>query len=304
MQASASVIDAAVGRALARPSGNWYVLATSAELGSRRPLGRTVGGIELVVWRDEREIAHAGPGACPHLGAPLCRSRVVQGHLMCHWHGMRLDAMGRPGWHPFPTYDDGVLVWVRLDELGGEPPLPEPVLAPRPPSLTSLVSVLTMIGRCEPADIVANRFDPWHGSWLHSYFFANLQVLSTPSVTADTGETDRFLVEVSFRVAGPLGVPAVAEFSSPEPRTVLMRIVEGAATGSVVETHATPIGTGRDGTARTAVIEASMAYSEQPGFSVARAAAPVLRPLIRAAAARLWRDDLDYAERRYRLRGR
>ncbi|MEU2880659.1 DUF5914 domain-containing protein, partial [Streptomyces sp. NPDC007070] len=34
----------------------------------------------------------------------------------------------------------------------------------------------------------------------------------------------------------------------------------------------------------------------------ARAAAPALRPLVRRAAARLWRDDLAYAERRWQLR--
>ena len=55
-------------------------------------------------------------------------------------------------------------------------------------------------------------------------------------------ELDRFLVAVTFRI-GRLGIPVVAEFTSPEPRTIVMRIVEGEGTGSVVETHATPIGT-------------------------------------------------------------
>ena len=36
--------------------------------------------------------------------------------------------------------------------------------------------------------------------------------------------------------------------------------------------------------------------------ALARHAAPVLRPVMRRAADRLWRDDLAYAERRYRLR--
>ncbi|MGG7613269.1 DUF5914 domain-containing protein, partial [Streptomyces sp. ZG43] len=34
----------------------------------------------------------------------------------------------------------------------------------------------------------------------------------------------------------------------------------------------------------------------------ARRAAPLLRPFMRATAARLWRDDLAYAERRWALR--
>jgi hypothetical protein len=113
---------------------------------------------------------------------------------------------------------------------------------------------------------------------------------------------DRFLVTVTFRVAPGLGVPVTAEFSCPEPRTVVMRILDGEGAGSVVETHATPLGRGPDGRPRTAVIEAVVADSGRPGFAVARAAAPALRPLMRRTAARLWRDDLAYAERRYQLR--
>jgi hypothetical protein len=44
------------------------------------------------------------------------------------------------------------------------------------------------------------------------------------------------------------------------------------------------------------------ATSERTGWALARHAAPVLRPVMRRAADRLWRDDLAYAERRYRLR--
>ena len=51
-----------------------------------------------------------------------------------------------------------------------------------------------------------------------------------------------------------------------------MRIVDGEGAGSVVETHATPLGSGPDGLPRTAVIEASIAHSDRPGF--ARALAP------------------------------
>jgi hypothetical protein len=77
----------------------------------------------------------------------------------------------------------------------------------------------------------------------------------------------------------------------------VMHIVEGEGAGSVVETHATPIRAGR-----TAVVEATIAHSDRSGFALARPAAGALRPVMRWAAARLWRDDLAYAERRYALR--
>jgi len=63
-----------------------------------------------------------------------------------------------------------------------------------------------------------------------------------------------------------------------------------------------PLGADDRGRPATAVIEAVVAASDRPGFAVARVAAPLLRPLMRAAAGRLWRDDLAYAERRWQLR--
>jgi hypothetical protein len=191
------------------------------------------------------------------------------------------------------------------------PPLAEPVVPARPPLSRAVHAVATLIGVCEPEDIVANRLDPWHGGWFHPYFFRLLSVLSAPDkvpaaeparAEVTESEGDRFVVSVTFRVAPGLGVPVRAEFSCPGPRTVVMRIIEGEGLGSVVETHATPLGRGPDGRPRTAVIEAVVAYSGRPGFALARRASPALRPAVRRAAARLWRDDLAYAERRYLLR--
>ncbi|ACU37691.1 Rieske 2Fe-2S domain-containing protein [Actinosynnema pretiosum subsp. pretiosum] len=296
--AKPALIEAALKRATARPSGNWYVVGASSEITADRPFGRSIGGTEVVLWRGEDGELLAGPGSCPHLGAPLCDGAVHAGKVVCRWHGLALGGRKFGGWSPFPAHDDGVLVWVRLDALGGEEPLPEPVLPERPPA-PFVDAVATLVGRCEPDDVIANRLDPWHGAWFHPYSFANLSVLETP-----TEEQDRFLVEVTFKVAGKVGVPVIAAFTCPEPRTIVMHIVEGEGAGSVVETHATPLSPGLDGAARTAVVEATIAHSARPGFGLARTVAPVIRPLMRMAAARLWRDDLDYAERRYALRSK
>ncbi|MGB8201298.1 MAG: Rieske (2Fe-2S) protein, partial [Pseudonocardiaceae bacterium] len=66
------LIEAALKRAQARPSGNWYVLAASREVRADQPFGRTIAGVEVVAWRTSDGALHAGPGECPHLGAPLC----------------------------------------------------------------------------------------------------------------------------------------------------------------------------------------------------------------------------------------
>lgn len=292
-EAKPELIDAALARALARPAGNWYVFGASAALPTGRPLGRTVAGVELVAWRGTDGRLCVGPGACPHLGAPLCDGSVHGGRLVCRWHGLSLSPSGRRDWAPYPAHDDGVLLWVRLDEVGGEEPLPFPVVPRRPPLAESVATVASAAGRCEPEDVVANRLDPWHGSWYHPYAFAGLRVISAPPLDCADAD-DAFVVDVAYRVAGSLGVPVTAEFRCPGPRTVVMTIVSGEFAGSVVETHATPLAPGR-----TAVIEAVCAHTNRRGFA---RTAPLLRPLIRRASHRLWRDDLAYAERRYSLR--
>jgi nitrite reductase/ring-hydroxylating ferredoxin subunit len=300
------VIRAALSRALARPSGGWFVLAGSREIRPGKAFGRVVAGRELVAWRDEDATLHVGPGACPHLGAALSDAPVHDGRLVCRWHGLVLGAQGRPGWRTYPAHDDGVLAWVRLDGVtlapgDGGPRTDLPVLGPRPPADVAVAAVATSIGRCEPEDVIANRLDPWHGAWFHPYAFANLRVLSAPAVDCAPAE-DRFLVEVSYTVGRRFGVPVHAEFTCPDPRTITMEIVDGEGTGSVVETHATPLRPGPDGRPRTAVIEATVAYSDRPGFAHLGKTARVLRPMMRMAAKRLWRDDIAYAERRYEVR--
>ncbi|MFI9123455.1 DUF5914 domain-containing protein [Streptomyces bikiniensis] len=297
--AKPALIAEALDRARARPSGNWFVVGASRDLRDDRPLGRTVAGTELVLWRDADGTPHAGPGACPHLGAPLKDSVVRCGTLICHWHGLPLDGGPFAGWAPWPVHDDGLLLWVRLDRVGGETPTERPFVPERPAADGAVGAVYTGVGTCEPEDVVANRLDPWHGAWLHPYSFVDLEVLRTP-----TEEDDELEVEVSFKVAGRVVVPVRAVFTAPDPRTVVMRITAGEGTGSVVETHATPLTPAGARRPRTAVVEAVVAGSDRRGFAVARLAAPLLRPAMRAAAGRLWRDDLAYAERRWSLRAR
>lgn len=300
--ASPAIIGCALRRSQRRPSGNWFAFASSGSI-DKRPVGTHVGGVELVAWRTGDGQLAVGPGACPHLGAELSTGTVDCGELICPWHGLRLDGAPVRGWRPYPAYDDGVLAWVRLDRIGGETPTELPIVPQRPGS-PQLSAVTTLVGTCEPPDVIANRLDPWHGSWFHPYSFTRLEVLSSPAPDDDLPEqADRFLVAVTFRV-GRLGIPVIAEFTCPEPRTIVMRIIDGEGTGSVVETHATPLGPGPDGAPRTAVIEAVIAHSDRPGFVHALRGAPLVTPLMRRAAARLWRDDLAYAERRYQLRTR
>ncbi|PCC72278.1 Phenylpropionate dioxygenase, large terminal subunit [Nannocystis exedens] len=290
VQANPGRIEKALQRALTLSGGGWFAVDARERIG-RTPRAYAVDGHELVLWRTGDGSVRAAPEACPHMGASLACARVRGDNLICPWHGLELGDEPHGRWRPLPTHDDGVLVWVQLSEEAGhaEAPTPAPILAPRPAQFLS--GVVRMEAECDPSDILANRLDPWHGAHYHPHSFARLKVLAD--------EPDRLLVRVAYRVLGPLAVEVDATFHCPDPRTIVMTIVGGEGVGSVVETHATPLGPGR-----CVVLEATLATSERPGFKLALGAGRLLRPLIERRAARLWLEDVAYAERRFRQRAR
>ena len=283
VQANPVRIEEAVQRALRLPSGGWYAVDASRSIGSR-PLLRNIAGRELVTWRgvDGPVIA---PNACPHMGAALADSDVCDGRIVCPWHGLELGTEPVGAWQPFPVFDDGVLTWVRLD--GDEPSTDRPFLPPRPG--TFMDAVIRMEARCEPRDIIANRLDPWHGVHYHPHSFKRLKVIAL--------EDDRLVARVVYGISDGLGFEVDARFHCADPRTIVMTIVAGEYTGTVVETHATPLEAGR-----TAIIEATLFTSDRSGFRHAMKAVALIRPFIRRTAWRLWEEDAAYAERRYALR--
>ncbi|MFW5920796.1 MAG: DUF5914 domain-containing protein [Polyangiales bacterium] len=284
-QADPRLIERAVAHAQAKSGGGWYVLDASRAV-TGEPRRYRVAGRDVVAWR-ARGRPLVAPDVCPHMGASLACGRVDDGELVCPWHGLRLGPRGHGRWRPYPTHDDGVLVWARMaqDETASD----VPVLPRRPSLARSLAGVVRMEGACEPVDVIANRLDPWHGVHYHPHSFAALEMIEA--------REDVMKLRVAYRVAGPVCVEVDCTFHCPDPRTIVMTIVDGDGAGSVVETHATPVDEGR-----TAMIEATIASSDRRGFALARRAQPLLRPFVEARARRLWREDLAYAERRYALR--
>ncbi|UCH84405.1 MAG: Rieske 2Fe-2S domain-containing protein [Candidatus Latescibacterota bacterium] len=284
MQARLPWIEKALEHALRLPSGGWYVLAASREIG-KNPRRYRVNSEDYVAWRDGGRLVVA-PDACPHMGACLSDGKVREGSVVCPWHGLELGGERHGAWEPVTSYDDGVLSWVRPGpEQDG---VTRPVIPQRPSRF--LDAVMRKEANCEPTDIIANRLDPWHGVHFHPHSFARLKIIDQTE--------DAITARVVYRVFGRLGIEVDARFHCPEPRTIVMTIVAGEGAGSVVETHATPIDP-----ARTTVIEATLATSERPQFqAVVGALGGLLRPLVRWRAHKLWVEDAAYAERRYELR--
>lgn len=282
-QSDARWIGRALSTALARAGGGWFVVDAERAFGDK-PRRYEVNGEELVFWRVDGQL-HAAPNACPHLGASLAEGCVRDGRLVCPWHGLELGPGAHGRWRPLPVHADGVLVWVRLD-AAGEMPTERPALPERPARFID--AVIRMEARCEPEDVIANRLDPWHGVHFHPHSFKRLRVIEQ--------REDEITVRVVFGVLGPLGMEVDARFHCPDPRSIVMTIVAGDGVGSVVETHASPIGPGR-----SAVVEATLVTSDRRHFGKVLRLARLIRPLIERAASRLWVEDIAYAERRRAL---
>ena len=283
VQAKPAEIGASLDRARALPSGGWYVLGASRRI-TGTPTYHTVNGRELVAWRADGVIRVA-PNKCPHMGGPLSAGRVHEGRLVCPWHGLELCEKRHGRWVPMECHDDGILTWVRPDRK--EKGFPEPILPVRPSE--HLDAVISMPARCDPTDVIVNRMDPWHGAHFHPHSFARLRVLRV--------EEDVLTVRVAFRILGPVCVEVDCTFHCPEPRTIVMTIIDGEGAGSIVETHATPMVPGW-----SMITELTLATSARPGFRKTLAAAPLYRPFIERSARRLWTEDAAYAERTYYLR--
>ncbi len=124
---------------------NWYAACTADELTSLKPLGRTIMGEHLVVFRgaDRKPVALAD--RCLHRAAKLSEGTVGDGCVKCPYHGWAYDGRGqvvhipsegperhdRPGKRAesFPCLEAHGLVWVWLGEAGVAPthePFPMP----------------------------------------------------------------------------------------------------------------------------------------------------------------------------------
>lgn len=116
---------------------NWYAACTADELTGFKPIGRTIMGEHLVVFRDADRQPVALADRCLHRAAKLSEGTVADGCVKCPYHGWAYDARGqvvhipsegpercdRPGKkaESFPCLEAHGLVWVWLGEAGVAP---------------------------------------------------------------------------------------------------------------------------------------------------------------------------------------
>ncbi|OIJ93115.1 aromatic ring-hydroxylating dioxygenase subunit alpha [Streptomyces monashensis] len=185
----------------------WYVAAYRHEVG-REPLGRTLLGEPLVLYRDAED---GSPVAlhdrCVHRRYPLSQGVLDGNRIVCGYHGFAYDRTGTCVYVPgqkrvprtarvasYPVLEQDSLVWVWI----GDPALADPRTIPRARHLDA-PGWVTVRGM-EPVDadyglLVDNLLDLSHETYLHGGYIGTPEVAETP-ITTEVDE-DAGLVRVS-----------------------------------------------------------------------------------------------------------
>jgi nitrite reductase/ring-hydroxylating ferredoxin subunit len=74
---------------------NWVPVALSNAVEPATSTGAVVDGAEIVVWRDNKGMAHIWEDRCPHRGMRMSFGFVRGDHIACLYHGWQYDVNGQ-----------------------------------------------------------------------------------------------------------------------------------------------------------------------------------------------------------------
>jgi vanillate O-demethylase monooxygenase subunit len=180
------------------PRNAWYVACTPDEL-AERPLGRQVCGERLVLYRGPAGQVAALEDWCPHRGAPLSLGRVVDGRLVCGYHGLEMGCDGKTvampgqrvrGFAPirsFPVLERHGFVWVWPGDaaLADEAALPALPWADDP--AWAYGGGLYHIA-CDYRLMVDNLMDLTHETYVHADSIGQKEIDEVPCTTHVEGD--------------------------------------------------------------------------------------------------------------------
>ncbi len=191
------------------PRNAWYVACIPAEIDDK-PLGRTICGERIVFYRGPEGQVAAVEDFCPHRGAPLSLGRVVEGQLVCGYHGLAMGCDGKPVAMPgqrvrgfpaiqtFPVVERHGFIWV----WAGEPALADPAKihhlhwadSPEWAYGGGLYHV-----NCDYRLMIDNLMDLTHETYVHASSIGQKEIDEAPPKTkteGDTVVTSRFMENV------------------------------------------------------------------------------------------------------------
>lgn len=172
---------------------HWYALAAEREL-SNGPIGRTLLGERIVIYRDSDANVIAAPDRCPHREAPLSAGRIESGQLVCPYHGWTFAGQGKcvaiPSADPdFPIPENAHLpriktevrygiVWVCL----GESEHDLPVISQEDDPAFRRINNPVEEWKVSATRMTDNFLDIAHFPWVHTGTFGNNQRRQVPDI--------------------------------------------------------------------------------------------------------------------------
>ena len=303
----------------------WYVACLSRELGTKRPVGRTLLGVPLALYRDAAGHAQAVRDRCAHRGAALSEGVVIDGTLCCPYHGWSYGAGGRclhipslgpgqrgvsaleenesplglklapeevPCLETFPTHEADGLVFVFL---GGDP-----ARARRPPFRVPFANdpawrVYFMVTRFPNGvtNLVENFMDVPHTVFVHRGWFRTQKRKRVPAtVERKNGEVLVTYQQDNDRLSGlglllnPTGEPMVHTDHFIVPNVTRVDYLFGKRSGFVIHSQCSPVG------AMDSWVYTAISYRlplDLPGNLLAR----VLEPLVHAYTRQVITQDVE-----------
>jgi vanillate monooxygenase len=187
----------------------WYVACSSDELGDQ-PLGRTLCNEPVVLYRPAPGQVAALEDFCPHRGAPLSLGRVLDGKLVCGYHGLEMGCQGKtvampgqrvghfPAIRSFPVEERYGFVWF----WPGDPAQADTALIPHQAWFNDPEWAYgggRYHIRCDYRLMVDNLMDLTHETYVHATSIGQREIDETPCKTAvKAGEvvTSRFMENI------------------------------------------------------------------------------------------------------------
>jgi len=188
------------------PMNAWYVACTPQEIDDK-PLGRTICNQPVVLYRSGDGTVAALEDFCPHRGAPLSLGKVIEGQLVCGYHGLTMGCDGKtlcmpgqtvrrfPTIRRYPVVERHGFVWLWPGDaaLADESTIHPCDWADNPD--WAYGGGLFHIG-CDYRLMVDNLMDLTHETYVHATSIGQKEIDETPSETRCEGDeviTSRFM---------------------------------------------------------------------------------------------------------------
>jgi vanillate monooxygenase len=184
----------------------WYVACTPNEIDDK-PLGRKICNESIVIYRNGEGEVTALEDFCPHRGAPLSLGTVIEGKLVCGYHGLEMGCNGKtiampgqrvggfPAIRSFPVVERHGFVWLWAGEADKADAALIPDLQWANNPEWAYGGGLFHI-HCDYRLMIDNLMDLTHETYVHASSIGQKEIDETPCTTKVDGDyviTSRFM---------------------------------------------------------------------------------------------------------------